>query len=444
MSLRLESADRFWEIMRDGKRVVVSHGPLGGEVKIDVQTFFLERRAIAAYDMLVVEQRAAGFTEVFALPEPTARNPELEAAIREHRDDPAPYDVYADWLQDHDNPFGELILLQRALETAHDPAKEKRMAALRRAYGAANPAAFTVTWQWGFWRMLRVDNEAAVDNFDAIAELRPVFSRFACSQLDELRIGYLRWDFDAVDVPALLAEIGTHAWATGLRRLFLGDAAHIDLGMQTVGPIGEVIGRAVPNLRSLHIRTGDPYGDQPMASANPPAGYALSFAGLALPRLESLTIETCSMSRILLGQLLAAQLPELTALELWFGSSTYGADCTIADLAAILDGEVFPHLTSLGLCNFELEDQLARMIHTARLAPQLTHLNLSKGTLDDESALVLAGHRYAFPALKTLDVRDNFLTPASIAALRAAFAGVEVEASHQRKAAGDRYVAVTE
>jgi uncharacterized protein (TIGR02996 family) len=431
VALRLESVDRFWEIVRDRKRLIVSHGALGGETKVEVQTFFLERRAIAAYAVLVAEQRAAGFTEVFALPDPVARNPALEAVIRAHRDDPGPYDVYADWLQDHDNPFGELILLQRALEHATDPAKEARMAELRRGYGAQNRDAFTVEWQWGFWRRMRVDNRAADDNFDAPAILQPAFSRFACSQLDELRIASLRWEYAAVDVPALIAAAGAYPWAAGLRTLMVGDEDQIDLAMLAVGPVAEPISRAFPNLIALHIRAGDREGE-------------LSLAGLALPRLERLTIETCSMSRAHLAELATAKLPSLTSLELWFGSSQYGVDCTPADVATILDGTMFPHLTSLGLANFEHAHTIARTIHTAPIAPQLRHLDLSKGTLDDDALIELASHRDRLAALESINVRESFLTRRGLDVLEREFVGIAIEDGGQNDPEAGRYVAVAE
>ena len=42
------------------------------------------------------------------------RNSELEAAIRVDRDDPGPYQVYADWLQLQGSPLGELLILAQS------------------------------------------------------------------------------------------------------------------------------------------------------------------------------------------------------------------------------------------------------------------------------------------------------------------------------------------
>lgn len=432
MTLRLESGDRYWEILRDGKRLIIRNGTIDrGAPVVAVETFWFERRAIAAYDARIAQQRAAGFVEAVDAPEPTARDAALEAEIRAHRDAPEAYEVYADWLQEHGNPFGELVLLQRALEREDDPVKKARMFDLRRLHGRAKRHVFSVEWRWGFWRMLRVDNELGADDLDPVAELAPAFARFACSQLDELRIGDVSYDDNARRIPLLLAEAARHPWAAGLRRLHLGDTREIDLGMYSVGRVGEAISRAFPALRELVISSGD-LPDQPFG-----------IAGLDLPHLEVLTIETVSMSREHLAAVCGARLPALTSLTLWFGSHEYGADCAVTDLAPLLDGVAFPHLTTLGLCNFEHTHELARGIHATRIAPQLHHLDLSKGTLTDAAASELASHRDSFAMLASLDVRESHLSRDGIEALERAFAGVTLRTGDQ-KPADSRYVSIAE
>jgi uncharacterized protein (TIGR02996 family) len=58
--------------------------------------------------------------EELAYAEPIARNRDLEAAIAIDPDQPGPYLVYADWLQEQGDPRGELIALQAALRTTTD------------------------------------------------------------------------------------------------------------------------------------------------------------------------------------------------------------------------------------------------------------------------------------------------------------------------------------
>ena len=48
------------------------------------------------------------------------RNAEIEAAILAAPDDPNAYLVYADWLQSHGDPRGELITLQHAMRARND------------------------------------------------------------------------------------------------------------------------------------------------------------------------------------------------------------------------------------------------------------------------------------------------------------------------------------
>jgi uncharacterized protein (TIGR02996 family) len=48
------------------------------------------------------------------------RNAEIEAAILATPDDPSAYQVYADWLQSHGDPHGELIMLQHAMRAHND------------------------------------------------------------------------------------------------------------------------------------------------------------------------------------------------------------------------------------------------------------------------------------------------------------------------------------
>ncbi len=152
-------------------------------------------------------------------------------------------------------------------------------------------------------------------------------------------------------------------------------------------------------------------------------------------------IETCALSRRHLAALFAARVPKLTELELWFGGPASGADTTVADLEPLLAGRTFPHLTSLALCNATFESELARTLHESPLAAQLTHLELSLGTLDDDGAAALASHATRFPRLTALEVHDNLVTRAGIEALRAAFPAVALNADPQREGASGVAVA---
>lgn len=369
-----------------------------------------------------------------------ATNPVLESAIRQDRGDPAPYLVYADWLQAAGHPLGELIVLQHALDVAPDPAKQARADEIIKGLELPDVKLATVGWRRGLWSWLRLENQEdwMDEAFDPIVLTRGLFSSPACAVLEELRIGILRWDHNAFDVPAVLAEAAAYPWAAGLTRLHLGDVANdVDMAHHVVGDVGGVISQAFPGLVSLKLHSGaqEWRGD----------GETFSVAGLELRSLVELVVETCSLSSERAQAIAAARTPNLERLELWFGSENEGANAGVADLRALLDGHAFPKLRHLGLRNAEPADAIAAALPGTRIARQLESLDLSMGTLTDEAAIELAAHGSAFPELRQLTVDDNFLTETALVALRAGLPRTSVISDDQKVADGDyRYVTVGE
>jgi len=363
-----------------------------------------------------------------SLPDQPARNPALEAAIRANRDDPAPYMVYADFLQTRGNPIGELI--------AFADREPERAADIIRKLGLPDEKLATFGWRHGLWQWLRLENakDWMDDEFQAVAFAGPLFASIPCCALEELRIGVLRWESNAEDVPAVLAEAGTHAWARDLQRLHLGDVSEdIDIGMHFIGDVGTTITAAFPGLRWLRLHSGE---DEDEAE--------FVVAGLALPELRELIVETNCMSTGRLEALLAAELPKLERLELWFGAEEYNADATLDDLEPLLSGAVFPHVRHLGLRNAEFTNDLARALPRSAIAKRLESLDLSMGTLDDDAALELVTDANKFERLNKLSVDDNFLTDRSLDGLRKAWRDRLVSESQKEIEDDYRYVTVSE
>jgi uncharacterized protein (TIGR02996 family) len=447
LELKGGKSAKFWEITLASRSFTVRWGRIASAGQSKKHSFGSAAEAKRMHDHLVAQKLAKGYRDPKAVPvvpaATLARDAALEAAIRADRDDPAPYEVYADWLQAHGNPLGELIVLQRALDKKKDAARTRRANALVQQLGLPDPSLATVGWRWGMWRWLRLENNAdwMDDDFDAVALARRLFDTPMCAALDELRLGVLRWMHNAKDVPAVLDAARAHAWSGELRRLHLGDVDdredgfHIDMAHHEIGDVGARIAKTFPRLAWLKLHSG---GD----------GSARSFglAGLALPELVELTIETCSLSKQRLRDLLAAKLPKLERLELWFGSSNQWGDCAAKDVAPLLGGKVFTALRHLGLRNAEIADDLARALPTAAIAPTLETLDLSMGTLGDDGARALAQGAGSFAALRTLDVSESFLGAAGTRALREAFRGKTVRVNDQRVPFddGERYVVVGE
>lgn len=365
--------------------------------------------------------------------------PNLEAAIRANRSDPAPYLVYADWLQSKGSPLGELIVLQHELSRGESTDKRARAEEIIRGLELPPSDLATFGWRNGLWSWLRLENSRDwMDGaFDAVELARRTFGSPACRVLEELRVGVLRWEYNSTDVPAVLEEAARHAWAADLASLHLGDVdENVDMGHHAIGVVGERISRAFPNLTSLRVHSSEQSWD---------GDATFGLAGIELPRLRELAIETCSMSKARTAEVLAARLPQLFRLELWFGSEDYGADTVLDDLLPLLSGSVFSGVSDLGLRNAGFANDIARGVATSSIAGRLERFDISMGTLEDEGARELAANAKRFTALKALDVSDNFLTPEGIAALRSAFAGIDVVSSSQKDIDGDwRYVTVAE
>ncbi len=425
--MRLEliggTSRKFWEIETTARTITVHWGRIGTRGRRRSRRSHPRRKRPPRTKSSSPEKLAKGYRDPAAKSAPVAtaapRNAALEAAIRADRDDPAPVAVYADWLQGQGSAVGELIALAHGKQDAR---KRKRANAIVKALDLPGDKLATYGWRSGLWQWLRLENSLdwMDDKFDALALARALFAQPLCAALDELRIGILRWDHNHEDVPAVLAEAGAHAWAGELRRLRLGDVTeNIDMAHHVIGVVGPVISKTFPRLTSLVLHSG----------VQDWRGAKLETFGIGrldLPALTELTIETCALSKRRLADVLAAKLPRLARLELWFGSADQGANCKIKDLAPLLGGKLFPKLTALGLRNCELADAIATALPASAIAARLESLDLSMGCLSDAGAQALADGASAFERLATLNIDDNFLSAAGIRQVKAAFKGKTV------------------
>ncbi len=98
--------------------------------------------------------------------------------IRSSIDDPDPYLVFADWLQEEGDPWGELIVLQHTLEERPgDSAIASKIDALCKKHKwtqAFKPEVLRLDWKWGFIRGVKVYDQYAFHSLGKI--LKPVMS----------------------------------------------------------------------------------------------------------------------------------------------------------------------------------------------------------------------------------------------------------------------------
>ncbi|MGW0247578.1 STM4015 family protein [Nocardia goodfellowii] len=235
--------------------------------------------------------------------------------------------------------------------------------------------------------------------------------------------------------PVVSALVAAKDRLPALRALFVGDITYDEnecswIHQSDVTPLLE----AFPKLREFGFRGGENMRLRPIEHA----------------ALRSLSVQTGGLDVELVRAVVASDLPALERLDLWLGTSEYGATVEISDLEPILSGTRFPALKHLGLRNSEIQDQIALAIASAPVVARLTTLDLSMGTLGDEGAAALLEGQ-PLTHLQTLDLHHHFISSALSKRLTAALEpfGVSVILSEEEEAEVDddrewRYVAVGE
>ena len=144
--------------------------------------------------------------------------------------------------------------------------------------------------------------------------------------------------------------------------------------------------------------------------------------------LRKLVVETGGLPVAVVQAIGASDLPALEHLDLWLGTSWYGADSEASDLEPILSGTRLPSLRHLALRNSEIQDEVAAAVASAPVVARLEVLDLSMGTLSDEgAAALLAGQPLTH--LKSLDLHHHYISEPLQQRIRETLkpAGVEVD-----------------
>jgi hypothetical protein len=142
----------------------------------------------------------------------------------------------------------------------------------------------------------------------------------------------------------------------------------------------------------------------------------LSFEGFSHPRLKSLVVQTGGLDRLVLLDILGADLPRLEHLEIWLGTENYGGNTEIDDLMELLEGGLFPNVKVLGLCNADLTDDIANVLLDMgenSIVGRLDELNLSGGTLSASGARALIDNPQ-IGSLSRLNLRHHFVVKESL------------------------------
>lgn len=276
------------------------------------------------------------------------------------------------------------------------------------------------------WRIEAEEFESPPEEF--AARLEALVSRVPEGQIRALIIGEWGSAYDSGPPIDLLVSLAPRL--TGLRALFLGEMTFEECEISWIhqGDITPLL-TAFPALEVLRVRGAEGLELQPVRHS----------------ALRELAFESGGLPGAVVRAVGASDLPVLQRLELWLGTSEYGADATIEDLGPILVGDRLPGLRHLALCDAEIADAVATAIATAPVVAQLDVLDLSMGVLSDEGATAMfAGQSLA--VLERLDLHYHFLTPGMQERVTAALPGVEVDLSDAQteEDPSSRYVAVAE
>ncbi|MDO5683083.1 MAG: STM4015 family protein [Propionibacteriaceae bacterium] len=267
------------------------------------------------------------------------------------------------------------------------------------------------------------------DPQDWIKKFHALLALPVAPQLRGLSVGAWGAPYENDSAPVAEALLTAAPQLPSLTTLVFGDLSMEEAEVSWIenSELGPMI-NAYPNLTSLLVRGGNNLG----------------LSGLRLPQLTTLVVQTGGLDSGVVQQLLDAELPSLTHLELYTGDENYGATVTMVDLAPIISGHAFPKLTYLGLKNSELEDDIAVALCDSPLLDQLEVLDLSLGILTDVGGKALLDE----PRLRNLgflNLEHHWMTPE--VASKFSDLGVSVDLSDPMHGVDEddyRYVAIGE
>ncbi|MFE6128602.1 STM4015 family protein [Streptomyces sp. NPDC056437] len=276
----------------------------------------------------------------------------------------------------------------------------------------------------------------AVDSYDSEEEWEEAFARFLgavdTTQVRALIVGPWSEAFDSGPEPIISALVEARERLPLLRALFVGDITYEECEISWInqGLVTPLLD-TYPELLEFGVR----------------GGQSLAFPAVRHEKLRSLTIEAGGLDAAVVRGVAASDLPALEHLDLWLGTSWYGANADVSDLEPILAGTRLPSLKYLALRNSEIQDEIAVAVAGAPVVARLETLDLSMGTLGDEGAEALLNGQ-PLSHLKKLDLHHHFISKPMADRLAGALGvdGVEVDLSEDESAEGreDRYTAVAE
>ncbi len=117
---------KFWNIEVSGNGFTVIYGKIGTAGQTQTKTLPNAQKAQAEADKLIKEKTKKGYVETTPTAAVGSESEAFEKAIRANPRDIAGIAAYADWLVEHDDPRGEFMQVQLALENESLPKDERK------------------------------------------------------------------------------------------------------------------------------------------------------------------------------------------------------------------------------------------------------------------------------------------------------------------------------
>lgn len=447
------SSDKFWEITLDGTSHTVRFGRVGTDGQTKTKDYGTVAAAKAAYDKLVKEKTGKGYKEVTgaagsrqnqakaAQAKVKDREPFIQA-ILETPDDPAPYQIFADWLEDQGDPQAELIRLQWQLE-------EDGLSAAERKKLADREKVLLKEHQQALLGDLADDLINQKGPKDLIYGSKKYYEwQFGRGVLDSLQIAYLLPDF--------AKQLRKSPHVSTLRQLKIRNpSAGYDLedteeyseqewDTEDAPSLKLLNGIEFPNLRVLEVSEDDDFNchfstpsiqnlikGMPRLEVLQVDAHDVNVSAvfkLEMPHLRSLTLKHTGKRYPLevLGK--NESLSQLETLHIYpkaksFDDEEEGAYLDLKGIQGLFRSKCLPALkhVSLYMCDAG-KDGIAEIIKSS-LFRQLESLHLIWGIVNDEGVEMLCNTDLSH--LKSLDLTGNYISASGVKSLKKKFPAVK-------------------
>lgn len=442
---------RFWEAEVRDHMLWTRTGRLGSDGFSSEPARFNDEAAARAEALArASEHRELGFREISHVVGEPARNPDIEDTILAEPDNPSGYLVYADWLQAHGDPRGELIMLDYRLEQkTHDA----RLLRARRRFEKNHRARLLpervyemlrnhhrypgevceLERRYGFLYRAHLGRALTDPPYTVRELLLALLHHPSAALLQELRIGavlssvtadraehagppgngHTRGGWPAYDYEPVITALCRAAPAS-LRRLVLADPAVDEPRRSRLGPVDGLF-TSLPGLTDVRLSADE-----------------LELAQIHAPALRRFQLNTPVIRPEFLDAFDRASWPRLCELRLC--GNDHALD--IGALTRLLSGKPTPELATLVITHTRDTGEILHALMRSPLIKQLRALDLSYGDLSDNDVAAMREHAGAFASLQALTLDGNFISRAARADVREVFPDASL--ADQRGAAADR------